>query len=959
MPSWAPPTAEEIHQVALLAARPEARAYFFDRLENPNWVDALHEAGFFTPPDPVPAGDGYVQFPPWPEGRYLARAAVLAPAAVSAVLTALGLQANPAATRALLEAATALPDEHLTDLAERVVEWVSGPHPDYFSEQAVVIIRRLLAIEPHGLEVMRALLEIRPDPRRAEKAASTDGIIRASLDASSRLSDWEYEHAIQSLVPDLVEKLGLDGVRALSDLLNDALLHSAWDDEVDGAAHSYIWRPAIEDHPQNEDSAVKNTLTSAVRDAALKYASRGRAELGEVVAEVESRSVLHRRIGLHVLALGDADTALVSARVGDRQLFNDHRLRHEYSTLLRRQFGNADSEAQQSVLHWIADGPDVEDYRQRHLRFDGELPTVEAVERYQQTWQRDWYSFIEQYLDEATAAVYSDLVKSLGPAEHPDFLSWSSSWVGPESPHSRDDLHRLEVAEVTNLLRSWRPEDASSWHFGPSIEGLGRVLGEDVKERASAYSASASTFINLDPTYVRSIFSGLESALRDGGSIDWDQSLTLAEYVVSQPFEPDEEVPDLDRDPGWRWCRREVASFMRAGFSDRPNRIPFIQRQRAWSVIERLLHDPNPSPEHEQRYGGDNMDPLTLSINTNRGTAMHAVIEYALWVRRELEASGDDVSVGFTAMPEVRHALDAHLDPHMDPSVAVHAVYGRWLPWLLLLDEAWVQDRHQALFPSEPLETYRDVVWATYISWCPPYDSAFRTLRSDYEAFVQAVPSGVAAGTLHKESVDAKLGQHLVTFFWRGLADISLLDEFFDRADDELASDVMEFVGRVLHNTTGDLSDGIRVRIQELWERRLAAGAEDPKAHQAELRAFGMTFASAKLDPEWTLGNLERAVALAGAPKLGQWVVERLVDLVLSRPAVATRILAGMLEHPENEWDHIGWRDEARAIVERAIRRGDSAAVDSCRSIVDNYVRHGELDFRGLLDSSRDLPSDQ
>lgn len=188
---------------------------------------------------------------------------------------------------------------------------------------------------------------------------------------------------------------------------------------------------------------------------------------------------------------------------------------------------------------------------------------------------------------------------------------------------------------------------------------------------------------------------------------------------------------------------------MRTGFSDRANRIPHLYRERAWSVIQRLLHDPNPSPEHEQFYGGDNMDPLTLSINTNRGTAMHAVIEYALWVRRELEAAGGDVSVGFDAMPEVRDALDAHLDPHVDPLLAVHAVYGRWLPWLLLLDEVWVQDRHAVLFPTEPREIYRDVVWATYISWCPPYDSAFRALRSDYERSVKAVPSGVAAGTFH------------------------------------------------------------------------------------------------------------------------------------------------------------------------------------------------------------------
>lgn len=58
-----------------------------------------------------------------------------------------------------------------------------------------------------------------------------------------------------------------------------------------------------------------------------------------------------------------------------------------------------------------------------------------------------------------------------------------------------------------------------------------------------------------------------------------------------------------------------------------------------------------------------------------------------------------------------------------------------------------------------------------------------------------------------------------------------------------------------------------------------------------------MTFASGKLNPEWALANLERSIALAGAPKLSHWVVEGLVDLAASLPSVATRILAAC-QHP-------------------------------------------------------------
>lgn len=342
------------------------------------------------------------------------------------------------------------------------------------------------------------------------------------------------------------------------------------------------------------------------------------------------------------------------------------------------------------------------------------------------------------------------------------------------------------VDEVIAYLRSWQPEDDSGWHFGPSVEGLGRVFAGEVKQRAREYAEIADNVRDLDPTYVRNFFSGLESALREGDMFRWGAPLSLAEFVASQPLEADEEVPDRDRDPGWRWCRREIASFLRTGFADRDNRLPFANREEAWRVVERLTSDPNPSPEHEQRYGGDNTDPFTLSINTNRGTAMHAVVEYALWTRRELEASGEDVSVGFEAMPEVRRVLDDHLSPASDPSLAIHAVYGRWLPWLLLLDAEWVAERLAGLFPTdEDLAPYRDVVWGTYVSWCPPYDSAFRSLLAEYQAAVSRVPSRELAGAIRRGNVDAKLGEHLVTFFWRGVADTSIINEFFRRAGDE------------------------------------------------------------------------------------------------------------------------------------------------------------------------------
>ena len=110
MNDWAAPSVADLHELAKLVARYENREYFYDRLQNPEWVPALAQRGVFDdPPTPEIGEDGSVQFPPWPEGRYLARMAPVAPDAVATVLESLSASANPFVTRTLLEAAQPFP----------------------------------------------------------------------------------------------------------------------------------------------------------------------------------------------------------------------------------------------------------------------------------------------------------------------------------------------------------------------------------------------------------------------------------------------------------------------------------------------------------------------------------------------------------------------------------------------------------------------------------------------------------------------------------------------------------------------------------------------------------------------------------------------------------------------------------------------------------------------------------
>ena len=857
MIDWTVPSDADVDQVSALATRPENRSYFFDRLENPEWVPALARRGFFgDPPGPVPADEpDYVRFPPWPEGRYLARMATVAPDALAEVLESIAPSENPNVTRIVLQAAQGLPDDQFRQLAPKCVEWMTAAEAttsvEDFADEAAQAIARIARAGKirQALKAAKELLRIERRP-----GSSSGEMPRVSPEPVGRLSAWGYKHASEVLLPDLVDSAGLEGLRLFSGLLRVAVELSRNRDETpDSDGHSWIWRPAIEDHPQNPDHGVRNSLVTSVRDAAVRLAGVSDDGRRAVVELLEAQTLLHRRIALHVLAVVPGGDDLAAERIVNRDLFEEHRLKHEYAELLRHRLGAASSEARRTFLDWVFAGPDLEKYRSRR---SAASPEDEAL--YAEIWKRYWLSIVAGHLSDDDAQQYRALVAKHGEAHHPDFLTWTEAgrW-GPETSLSAEDMNEMSVEAIIEYLETWVPDEGAGLGFGPSMEGLGRSFEATVSVRAAEFAA-ANRIETLDPTYVRSFLSGLEAAVKAGASVQWDQPIRLMKSVLEHPFEHEDDTLGLERDPGWGWTRGHVATLIQEGVADQDNRIPFEFRHAVWGALEALTRDPQPTAEDETAPAGyTSMTPLTLSINMNRSKAMHAAVAYALWCRRELDARGTGTAAGFDLRPEVRTVLDEHLDPDTEPSVAVRAVYGNWLPWLVLLDEQWTAANLTRILPTAPeLAALRDAAWNTYVGWCPPFNPVYEVLRHEYEAAVERVPSSGTVDVIGDERADSKLGEHLVTFYRRGCLQPGLIDRWFELADDECAARVMNSLGRSLTNTQEDIDPAVLRRIRQLWDSRLEATAGAPEAHPSEADAFAYTFASAKFDDDWSLAGL-------------------------------------------------------------------------------------------------------
>ena len=172
------------------------------------------------------------------------------------------------------------------------------------------------------------------------------------------------------------------------------------------------------------------------------------------------------------------------------------------------------------------------------------------------------------------------------------------------------------------------------------------------------------------------------------------------------------------------------------------------------------------------------------------------LIQYALWVRQyTIEAHGEDYfnRSGFNEMPEVQEVLEYHLNPDNDPSLAVRSVYGRWFPWLVLLDREWSAKNAAKIFPSATdkiSNNLRSAAWETYLTFCDVYDDAFDILKNEYFDAVERISPSIDGRDRYSIDSDKRLVYHIMNLYWLGKLNLddpqSMISKFYAKAPDTL-----------------------------------------------------------------------------------------------------------------------------------------------------------------------------
>lgn len=930
------------------------RRVFYERLENPLWVDALDRHKAFDGGPTLVQAEAGQYWQPWPEGDYLARMASAAPDAVLRVLLRLSSSDSPAAPAVVLRAALTMPPDLGVQLSPAIESYVQAATGLYLPELLDLVERYADAgFKKAALRLLQAAFRVRH--------VSESRGVRRGRKVTAAFEPYWYGH----LLPKASELLSsIQGDKALATLtiwLEQFQVSSGDHDPSKDHDLSWIWRPSVAvDAQNNHFTEYGDDLVDAVRDLAVAQLANGRP-VQEILDTLErSGQHLLRRIALHVLATGvnvggDVEAAAIS-RLMDVELL-DSDVRHEYAELARAVVPRMNEEDAHAWEELVLAGPPLSKDELSHVAArvrDGEEDLSQAADRYVQYWVLRLLSGIGRAsLTEGAVQRLDELEAEHGTIEHAEFPSYSTSWVGPVSPLSDEEFSALSVDELLALLRSWTP-DTSQDHRAASKEGLARMFQVRVREHATELSVvNGEQLRALDPTYIRALFSGLREALDAGQGIDWAWTLDVGAFVASQPDDGSEVSGSLDEDVVWRYAQRAFASLVERGTGESSGlSIPSQLLPEALAAVAPLVDHADPTVGHEETYGGSNMDPLTLSLNTTRPAALRAVLRLGSLAKTSLD-EGAEPALMQQVVTRVLELADAHVGPQRDPSLAEAAAFGEGLGRLAWMDPEWVRSRDSELLPAE---AYGDVVLSVAFASYRPSKLLMDVLEPAVTRLVMRAAAGeeMVSGWRSSDRGAVELaGDHLVLLMIWGHRDTddALVRTYFENAPSTSIAKVLGHLGWLIGRSNEPLAEELLDRAMALWDWRrnlVLEGAADA----AELSEFGWWVTTESFPDEWWLERLGEAIDAPGFDGRGA-LGEQLERVAPDHADIAVRLLARLLEGRDDAFGRYELVEHAPGVIAWALESGNEEAVATARSLMDALGRSGHLRISELVEQRR------
>jgi len=748
------------------------------------------------------------------------------------------------------------------------------------------------------------------------------------------VEDYQYYEALQFL-----RESDFETKEAFLPLLIEKLEKACELEKGDGGGDfSHISLPAIEEHTQNRHhDTITAMLLKIVRDilieeleVAIANKNQERLEhIKKILSDFQGYNIFKRlKLYLHGVYpnvfFDEVEVEVIS------EFFEDSDLWHEYFCLVKNVFPTLNPEVRRNFLLLVDNGPVERDLTERQLAF----------------WKGRRLMMVKDHLTDDEKQKYHDFLEL--EFEEPSFMSFMTGWVGPNSPLKVEEMSTMDPDKLLAFLESWEPPK-EVYGPEPSREGFGRELEAVIKNNPKSFIENIRSFLSpkIHPVYVTHLFYGLREALKDQ-SLDWVAVVHFISEFTNALKESALPVAQEDEGGNWVATSRSIANFLHDLIRRNDNSYLEPLSEAIWNSIAVLCEHLDPTLEHEKEYGGTNMDPYTMSINTVRGEAHHILFEYMVWRNRIKKANSISKETGPSIPNEVKGFITTHLET--EESLSVRSVYGIFFPWIISYDKEFAKLVVAKIFPEEDQEK-RYAAWETFLA-ATVFPDAYVFMRSLYLLAINELNGKPSERSYWANPVE-NLAAHVMLGMIHGLDQEQppLYVIFFEKANAIQRGEAISFAGRhAIHREAKKVEKLSEIEgMKEFWTWRNSTSKDIE-----EMKEFGWWVKGGFFEDKWMLEQLVRTLEITE----GEIEAEHKVLATLARtsrefPYLSAKALKPIVFNRTKERHFLSvYKKEAKETLESIFRSGDVEAIKLGEQIVDRLTKLGLEEMRYVRDIS-------
>ena len=840
MKSWTKPTDELVNKALTSVKKVIARKYFFSRLENPLWLKPLVERGCFKyPPKSLRFDDGTIQFPYWPEIRYLKNVCTDLPNEVVKLLINLPETDNPVVYDGILDIALQLPIEYSVKLKDKILEYAGMEHQFRTYRYANLLgcwIEENQISE--ALELLKILITFAPDRQSENKQRrrNEDPMdMYTLLEPTPRMLPGEYRDIMLKGILPLTESDPYKVACILIDTTANMIClrrHKQDLGKQDDISES--WCPLLEGTIENSETP-EETLVHTLTFACEKVFKRKHKKIGSLDNILRKQQwKIFKRLRHHLYAQNpnQQTKSWILELVLNPEYYNQWKHSYEFRLMIQHaceHFGGPflTKEERTRIFETILAGPSKANYQEWLMRWLGQEYTEEGFLEYKRLHHRiqlapfapvlfgKYKARLQKLETEVTHRIFDENYL-------PSKAKIAELSVSKLSPRSSENITHLSDEVLLDYINKWEDED--------KLLEENKLVEIDIEALANAFQTVFKESIIPDPIrlkfwmencdrierpiYVRVMIYAMQAYIKEKNFDQLNEWLTFSEWVLSHPDQAhkrDYKQGDESReDQSWTNARRAVSDFIGVCL-EKDTDVPIIVRKQLAKILETLCTQSDWNLDENNPNGLYRNDPLTEGINNTRSRALEDLVKFGFWLRRhEPQCEVHEVTTSL----EKRFSTET--DYPLTPSE--YAILGKNYLSIYNFNKKWAIAHKSNFFPQ--VENKRQEWYAAFSSFIlcnGAIKQIFEILKDDFNFALQHLSDFKKHDLIARQPIDV-FGERLFNYYLWEMFPLngpeSLLEQFYQQTDEKRE------IWANLFNNIGHRLSKHRKRLRPKYERQ-------------------------------------------------------------------------------------------------------------------------------------------